>query len=75
MTTQHNDPAMIEDLQSRLAFQEDMVDSLNATVVSQAEAIKVLQMQVQHLSKRFKDVVDSLEGPGGGAADERPPHY
>lgn len=65
----------LEDLESRIAFQEDLIHTLNETVVAQAEAIRVLQVQIQHVSKRLKSLVDSVEDQGIDGGDERPPHY
>ncbi len=69
------DQQMLEDLQARLAFQEDLIHSLNKTVVDQAEAIRVLQVQIQHVSRRLKHAIDSGIEDGQVAGDDRPPHY
>lgn len=66
-----------EDVQSRLAFQEQTVTELSDVVARQAEQIDRLEQQLRVLAGKYRDLRDTLEeGPGGASpADERPPHY
>ncbi len=68
----------IDDLQARIAFQEDLLQVLNQRVSDQEKHIDTLTIQLQHLSKKLKTLESSI-GPGldvlGGARDEPPPHY
>ena len=67
--------ARIDELEIRVAFLDDLLDSLNATVAQQAQQLMDLQDQFKLLYNR----VDS-NGKGEGiepfnAAQEVPPHY
>jgi len=64
----------IDDLQSRLAFQEDMLHGLNERVAAQEKDIDALRIQLQHLYKKMKSLESSWEQENAG--DEKlPPHY
>ena len=63
---------LIEDLQSRLAFQEDAIDHLNKTVTRQDQLIELLQQQVQHLYGQVKQL---SEQNAVSQQSEIPPHY
>lgn len=63
----------IEDLQSRIAFQEDMISKLNDTVVEQGMQLMSLQKQLQHVYKKVKNV--SFDDDDYDPVDEKPPHY
>jgi len=70
-----NDHNEIIDIQTRLAYQEDLLTELNQIVSRQDVEILTLKQQVRQLSKRVEDF---LAGPDSGnvdIGDERPPHY
>lgn len=67
--------AQIEDLQSRLVFQEELIHNLNDVVASQDALLQRMQAQMRVLGKRFDDHLYSQESDGAKPADERPPHY
>ncbi|WP_100642612.1 SlyX family protein [Alteromonas facilis] len=65
--------AQIDDLQSKVAFQEHTIESLNLALTEQ-------QAQLTELKEKFKLVVDklkSLQHSNIASADEEtpPPHY
>lgn len=62
----------IEDLQSRLVFQEDAIEQLNRTVARQDQTIDLLRQQVQYLYGQLKQL--SEQRPES-AQNEIPPHY
>lgn len=69
---ENNDHNIIEDLQSRLAFQEDLLSSLDTRIAQQEGEIVSLKVQLQHLYSKIKQLDvsgldDSPEAP--------PPHY
>ncbi len=65
----------LDELESRLSFQDDIIDSLNGVVTRQDQEIRALQMQFAELAERFKELADTSQ-PGVGSADfEVPPHY
>jgi len=63
----------VEELESQMAFQDDIQQSLNATEARQHGEILELKRQFSMLSNRLKDIGDA----SGGAQqqDETPPHY
>ena len=63
----------IEELESQTAFQDELFESLNATVAKQDGEIVELRRQFVLLNERIKDFEGSV--PGGGPQDETPPHY
>lgn len=66
----------IEDLQTRLAFQEDLIAALNDQVATQDRDIKTLQAQLREVNHKLKELIYQVEVGGTSiASDERPPHY
>ena len=63
--------AQIHDLQSRLAHQEDTLDTLNAIVTEQDTLIRGLQQQLQQSQKKLEDAIFSQNN----TATQKPPHY
>ncbi|MBY4897503.1 SlyX family protein [Cupriavidus sp. AU9028] len=63
----------ITDLEVKLAFQEDLLETLNLTVAKQQRQIELLQEQMQALYQQ----VGSATGAADSAAQstELPPHY
>ena len=61
----------IIDLQSRLAFQEDHLDQLNAAVARQQLEIEALQRQLGALRQELREMAAAR--PAGG--EPPPPHY
>lgn len=65
------------ELQSQFAFQEDLLNDLNAIVVRQQDQIDALEREVILHRERLLHVLENLPDKGQSAAsvDERPPHY
>jgi SlyX protein len=63
----------IEELESQAAFQDELHESLNATVSKQDREILELKRQFSLLSERIKEYGEAI--PGAGPQDETPPHY
>lgn len=63
------------DLQTRVAFQEDMLQQLNTVIATQDREIRALQEQLKPLVKRFDDFLYTQEQSSATITDERPPHY
>ena len=60
------------DLESRLAFQDDALQTLSDVVYEQERVIERLRLQMQAMLKRLED----LQGQVGVAEDDAPPpHY
>ena len=62
----------IEELEVKLAYAEDLLDTLNTTVFRQQQQIDLLQEQLRMLRQQFND---SLPGEQRSLRDEIPPHY
>ncbi|HMN91763.1 MAG TPA: SlyX family protein [Hydrogenophaga sp.] len=72
MPQTHPADERITQLEVKLAFAEDLLDTLNATVARQQEQIELLARELVRLRRRqHGDDPESLAGP----TDERPPHY
>jgi len=65
----------IDDLQSRLAFQEDMIEQLNLTVAQQAGEIDLLKQQLKVIYRQLQEQEEKLQQSGGLQQFEVPPHY
>ena len=64
----------IEDLQMRIAFQEDNIDALNSRVVEQQAEIDKLHIQLQHINKKLK-ALELTSGSEINNDNVLPPHY
>ncbi len=62
---------VVEDLQSRVAFQEDTLQQLNAALAGQQQDILILRRQLKLLKERL----DEQARDQGAPPIERPPHY
>ncbi|NKQ12719.1 SlyX family protein [Pseudomonas sp. SST3] len=62
----------IIDLEARLAFQDDTIQTLNDVLVAQQRTVERLQAQLGLLARRQEDIQSRM----GGEEDEAPPpHY
>lgn len=64
--------ARVTDLESRLAFQDDTIQSLNDVLVAQQRALDRLQQQMAAMLKRQEEMGNQFEIFG---EDAPPPHY
>ena len=72
MTEQLNE--MINDLQSRLAFQDDAIEHLNQVVATQSQEIDLLKKQLAYLYEQLKEQIEK-NAAGSFSELEIPPHY
>ena len=64
--------ARLNELEAKLTFAEDMIDSLNQIVVRQQAQLDSMQQQLRLLHQRMQDAApDEARSP----RDEVPPHY
>lgn len=61
------------DLQTRFAFQEDLVQSLNQIVAQQSQQIEQLQVKSRELEQALIEMQDMAQG--GETPQMPPPHY
>ncbi len=64
----------IADLQSRVIYQEDLLQSLNDIVANQDQTITLLKSQLKRWESRLDDVSNNISS-GGQSVSEKPPHY
>lgn len=62
----------IADLEVRLVFQDDTIQSLSETVAAQQLEMEKLRRAVEVLARRQADLASALPG---GDDDQPPPHY
>lgn len=63
----------IDELEARLAQQDQSIIELSDEVYRQQRQIEALEIEVRHLAERLRETVTSE--PDGNPADEVPPHY
>ena len=63
----------IDELESQLAFQDELIESLNTTVAKQDHDILELKHRLGRISERLKEIGDV--SAGAAPQDETPPHY
>jgi SlyX protein len=68
------DRKRIDDLESRLAFQDDLIESLNEVVARQDREIALLTQRLAELAAKIEDVAASSPAVSG-EGHEPPPHY
>lgn len=61
----------IDDLQSRLSHQEELLDTLNNIVTDQDAVIRALQQQLQQSQKKLDDALFAQSN----VVEQKPPHY
>lgn len=64
--------ARLNELEAKVALAEDLLETLNQTVIRQQAQIDLLQQQLRLLHQRLQDALpDEARTP----RDEIPPHY
>jgi SlyX protein len=61
----------VDALETRIAYQDDTIETLNQTITAQWKQIDVLTRKIAELGERLQEA----EANAPGAANERPPHY
>ena len=64
--------ARIDALETRLTFQDDIIETLNKTVTAQWKQIDALTRLVSNLADRLQDAESNTRDR---TANEPPPHY
>ncbi len=67
-----NDDVRLEELESKVAFQEDTIQKLNDVVIEQDARIHDLETSFRLL---LESIRDQTTGPEIDPEDEPPPHY
>ena len=61
----------IDALETRLMYQDETIETLNATITAQWQQIDRLTRQVANIGERLQEA----ESSGGNVSNEPPPHY
>ena len=61
----------VDTLETRLAFQDDAIETLNKTITEQWSKIDALTRQLAALGERLREAETQMPG----LANEPPPHY
>ena len=64
--------ARLNELEAKLAFAEDMIETLNQTVIRQQGQLDLLQQQLRLLHQQLQA---ALPDEARNLRDEIPPHY
>ena len=67
--------ARLDELESRLAFQDDLIESLNEVIARQDRDLSRMAQQLKDLSTKISDLSESGAAPSHPADHEIPPHY
>lgn len=67
--------ARLDELESRLAFQDDLIEGLNEVIARHDRDLASMTLQLKDLTARLMDMADASEGPGVSSGHEVPPHY
>jgi SlyX protein len=65
--------ARLRPIEERLAFQERVIDELNAAILSQQQQLDRLKGQLAALTRGLEQLAGQAQG--GDLPHERPPHY
>ena len=65
----------IDDLQTRLTFQEDALLTLSQQIALQDQELQTARQHIQLLNEKLNDLFYQLEQRAEGIVIERPPHY
>ncbi|HQQ75237.1 MAG TPA: SlyX family protein [Pseudomonadales bacterium] len=66
----------VDELETRLAFQEDTLQALSEQLAHQQGVTEQQQQMMQTLYRQLRDVQDASSADGAApSAQERPPHY
>jgi len=60
------------ELETKLAFQEDMIQALNRTVAEQQQELLEMKRDIEELQTQLRALAPSL---ASNVTDEPPPHY
>lgn len=63
----------LDELEMRVAFQDDTIEALNGVVSRQEMRLEKLQRSLELVARRQADLAASM--PGEAEDDQPPPHY
>jgi SlyX protein len=63
----------LENIEAKIAFQEDQIEELNKTVYQQQQKLERLEAICEALARELRALAEA--GNDGKPGNERPPHY
>jgi len=63
----------LENIETKITYQEDQIDALNKTVYQQQQKLERLEAICESLASNIRSLAEA--GAEGKPANERPPHY
>lgn len=63
----------LENIETKITFQEDLIEELNKTVYQQQQKLERLEAICDALARQVRSLAEA--GDEGKPANERPPHY
>ena len=67
--------ARLEDLETRVAFQDDAIERLDAVVARQDRDLQRATERLRALEERLRDLAEAQPGAAEPGGHEVPPHY
>ncbi|MDX8385858.1 MAG: SlyX family protein [Gallionella sp.] len=64
----------LENIETKIAYQEDMIEELNKTVYQQQQKLERLEATCESLAQHIATLYESASD-GSKPENERPPHY
>ena len=75
MFDQNTTQMQIDDLQSRLAFQEDALQVMSGQMAEQANELLLAREHIQLLNQKLNELMAQMDVKSSEPLDECPPHY
>ena len=64
----------LENIETKIAYQEDMIEELNKTIYQQQQKLERLEATCKSLAGHIASLSESVH-ENKAVVDERPPHY
>lgn len=65
----------IDELESKMAFQDDTISQLNDIVTKQDEIIRKMERRFSLIGEKIEDMESQMPNKGFDPVDEIPPHF
>lgn len=75
MPSQSSTQTQIDDLQSRIAFQEDALQIMSEQIAEQADDLRLAREHIHVLNQKLNEVLAQVDTRPSSQHNERPPHY
>lgn len=72
--SEHTEQALI-DLQTRLSFQDDLIQQLDTALTEQSQALSQCEARLKQVEQQLKTLLEQRQEGGHSLLDEIPPHY